>query len=69
MSTTIAVNIQTVSAIISIVAAIIAPLVWIGRSCANMAIEMKTVSMIVRTCPNCQTTVQAIDHANGNSRI
>lgn len=69
MSTTITINIQTVAGICGIVAAIIAPLVWIGRSCANMAIEMKTVSMIVRTCPNCHTTVQAIDNANGNSRI
>ena len=41
-----------------------APLLWIGRSLARIVYEVKTVSMIVRTCPNCQTTVDQIDKAN-----
>ncbi len=52
----------------SVSAAIVSsPLVWIGKSLARIVIEVKTVSMIVRTCPNCQQTVEQIDKANEHS--
>lgn len=44
-----------------------APLIWIGRSLARIVYEVKTVSMIVRTCPNCQSTVDRFDQANEHS--
>lgn len=43
------------------------PLIWIGKSLARIVYEVKTVSMIVRTCPNCQSTVDQIDKANEHS--
>ncbi len=56
------------SIVYSVSATIIsAPLIWIGRSLARILIEVKTVSMIVRTCPNCQSTVTMIDKANEHS--
>lgn len=44
-----------------------APLIWIGRSLSRIVREVKTVSMIVRTCPGCQPTVDQIDKANEHS--
>lgn len=42
---------------------IIAVLGWIGRSLMHMVKEMKSVSLIVRTCPGCQDTARKINEA------
>ena len=37
---------------------------WIGRSLMHMVKEIKAVSLIVRTCPGCQSTAKKINEAN-----
>jgi hypothetical protein len=37
---------------------------WIGRSLMHLVKEVKAVSLIVRTCPNCRDTVTRINEAD-----
>lgn len=50
-------------------AAFLAVLGWIGKSIASAAAELKLLSLIIRTCPGCKTTVQSFDNAQDHSAI
>lgn len=49
--------------------AIVGVLYWIGRSTASAAKELKMLSLIIRTCPGCQSTVEKFDNAVNHSEI
>jgi hypothetical protein len=48
---------------------IIGVLGWIGKSVASAAKELKLLSLIIRTCPGCQKTVENFDNAQEHSEI